>query len=70
MQDLTQVRLKDFSGLQRMVQENELLFFRILYESIENYINKFAKVFVLYERGMPLPLIRRVTGRSIRCHLN
>ena len=36
------------------------------YESIENYINEFAKVFVLYERGMPLPLIRRVTGRSIR----
>ena len=36
------------------------------YESVENYINEFAKVYVLYSRGMPLVLIRRVTGRSIR----
>lgn len=36
------------------------------YESVENYINEFAKVYVLYSRGMPLPLIRRVTGRSTR----
>lgn len=33
---------------------------------MENYINEFAKVYVLYSRGMPLALIRRVTGRSIR----
>lgn len=36
------------------------------YESIENYINEFANVYVLYSKGMPLALIRRVTGRSIR----
>lgn len=36
------------------------------YESIENYINEFANVYVLYSRGMPLALIRRVTGRSTR----
>ena len=36
------------------------------YESIENYINEFANVYVLYSKGMPLALIRRVTGRSTR----
>jgi hypothetical protein len=36
------------------------------YESIENYINEFANVYVLYSRGMPLALMRRVTGRSTR----
>ena len=36
------------------------------YESIENYINEFANVYVLCSRGMPLSLIRRVTGRSTR----
>jgi hypothetical protein len=36
------------------------------YESIENYINEFANIYVLYSRGMPLALIRRVTGRSTR----
>lgn len=36
------------------------------YESVENYINEFANVYVLYSRGMPPPLIRRVTGRSMR----
>ena len=33
---------------------------------VHTHINEFAKVYVLYNRGMPLPLIRRVTGRSIR----
>ncbi len=36
------------------------------YESIENYINEFANIYVLYSKGMPLALIRRVTGRSTR----
>jgi len=36
------------------------------YESIENYINEFAKIYVLYSKGMPLALTRRVTGRSAR----
>jgi hypothetical protein len=36
------------------------------YESVENYINEFANVYVLFSRGMPPALIRRVTGRSIR----
>ncbi|MBC8386585.1 MAG: DUF1670 domain-containing protein [Actinobacteria bacterium] len=36
------------------------------YESIENYINEFANVYVLYSKGMPPALIRRVTGRSTR----
>jgi len=36
------------------------------YESVENYINEFANIYVLCSRGMPLPLIRRVTGRSTR----
>ena len=36
------------------------------YEAIENYIKEFAAVLVLSERGLPAPLIRRVTGRSIK----
>jgi len=36
------------------------------YESIENYINEFANVYVLNSRGMPPALIRKVTGRSTR----
>ncbi len=36
------------------------------YESIEEYIKEFAAVFVLKERGLPVPLIRRVTGRSTK----
>lgn len=36
------------------------------YESIENYINEFANIYILYSKGMPLALIRRVTGRSTR----
>ena len=36
------------------------------YESIENYLNEFANVYVLHSRGMPLALMRRVTGRSTR----
>jgi len=36
------------------------------YESIENYINEFANIYVLYSKSMPLALIRRVTGRSTR----
>jgi len=36
------------------------------YESVENYINEFANVYVLHSRGMPPALIRRVTGRSTR----
>jgi len=42
------------------------------YESIEAYIKEFAAIFVLKERGLPMPLIRRVTGRStqlIRAYL-
>lgn len=34
------------------------------YEAIENYIQEFARIFLLWDRGMPAPLIRRVTGRS------
>ncbi|GFP23250.1 hypothetical protein HKBW3S09_00717 [Candidatus Hakubella thermalkaliphila] len=36
------------------------------YESVENYIKEFAAVVVLSERGLPPPLIRRVTGRSMK----
>ncbi len=36
------------------------------YESVENYINEFANVYVLYARGMPPALIRKVTGKSMR----
>ena len=36
------------------------------YESVENYIKEFAAVLALSERGLPIPLIRRVTGRSIK----
>ncbi len=36
------------------------------YESIENYIRDFAIVKTLSDKGMPVPLIRRVTGRSIK----
>lgn len=36
------------------------------YESIENYIKEFAAVLVLSERGLTVPLIRRVTGQSIK----
>ncbi len=36
------------------------------YEAIENYIKEFAAVLVLSERGLTAPLIRRVTGRSIK----
>jgi hypothetical protein len=36
------------------------------YEAIENYIKEFAAVLVLCERGLTAPLIRRVTGRSIK----
>jgi hypothetical protein len=36
------------------------------YEAIENYIKEFATILVLFERGLTAPLIRRVTGRSIK----
>ena len=36
------------------------------YESVENYIKEFAAVLALSERGLPIPLIRRITGRSIK----
>lgn len=36
------------------------------YESIENYLREFAAVFVLWERGMPAPLIRKITNRSLK----
>jgi hypothetical protein len=36
------------------------------YEAIENYIKEFAAVLVLAERGLTAPLIRRVTGRSVK----
>ena len=36
------------------------------YEAIENYLKEFAAVLVLAERGLTVPLIRRVTGRSIK----
>lgn len=36
------------------------------YSSIENYLLTFAKVVGLIERGMPLPLIRKTTGCSMR----
>ncbi|MDQ7790777.1 MAG: DUF1670 domain-containing protein [Clostridia bacterium] len=36
------------------------------YEAIENYIKEFAAVLVLAERGLTAPLIRRVTGRSMK----
>ncbi len=36
------------------------------YEAIENYIKEFAAVLALSERGLTAPLIRRVTGRSIK----
>lgn len=36
------------------------------YEAIENYIKEFAAVLVLAERGLTVPLIRRVTGRSVK----
>jgi hypothetical protein len=36
------------------------------YESVENYLLTFAKVVGLTERGMPLPLIRKTTGCSMK----
>ena len=36
------------------------------YEAIEEYIKEFATIYVLKERGLPVPLIRRVTGRSTK----
>jgi len=36
------------------------------YEAIENYIRELATVKALSEKGMPAPLIRRVTGRSMK----
>ncbi|MDQ7790242.1 MAG: DUF1670 domain-containing protein [Clostridia bacterium] len=36
------------------------------YEAVENYIKEFAAVLVLAERGLTAPMIRRVTGRSMR----
>lgn len=36
------------------------------YEAIENYIKEFAAVLVLAERGLTVPLIRRVTGQSVK----
>lgn len=36
------------------------------YEAIENYIKEFATVLVLSERGLTAPMIRRVTGRSVK----
>lgn len=36
------------------------------YEAVENYIKEFAAVLVLYEQGLTAPLIRRVTGRSMK----
>ena len=36
------------------------------YESVENYIKEFAAVLALSERGLAAPLIRRITGRSIK----
>jgi hypothetical protein len=36
------------------------------YEAIENYIDEFAAVLVLSERGLAPSLIRRVLGRSMR----
>lgn len=35
------------------------------YEAVENYINEFATVWVLRKRGLPPPMIRKVTGRSM-----
>lgn len=35
------------------------------YASIESYIREFGKVWLLYERGFPPPMIRKVTGRSM-----
>ena len=36
------------------------------YASIENYIKEFARVWLLWQRGLPPPMIRRVTGRSMQ----
>lgn len=36
------------------------------YESIEAYLKTFATYVGLYDRGLPLPLIRKVMGRSLR----
>jgi len=36
------------------------------YSSVENYLLTFAKVVGLIERGMPLPLIRKTTGCSMK----
>jgi len=36
------------------------------YESVENYIKEFAAILALSERGLPVPLIRRITGRSVK----
>lgn len=36
------------------------------YEAIENYIKEFATVLVLSERGLTAPMIRRITGRSMK----
>jgi hypothetical protein len=36
------------------------------YESIENYIREFGKVWLLHERGFPPAMIRKVTGRSMQ----
>ncbi len=36
------------------------------YAAVENYIKEFAAVLMLSERGLSAPLIRRVTGRSMK----
>jgi hypothetical protein len=36
------------------------------YEAIENYIKEFGTVMLLSEQGLPAPMIRKVTGRSVR----
>jgi hypothetical protein len=36
------------------------------YESIENYIKEFGTVMLLKDRGLSVPLVRKVTGRSTR----
>lgn len=36
------------------------------YEAIENYIKEFGTVMLLWEQGMAVPMIRKVTSRSIR----
>lgn len=36
------------------------------YASVENYIKEFARIWLLRQRGLPPPMIRRVTGRSMQ----